>query len=111
MPASTGSAYSLFRAIDAGNQKRVAQALAYGADPNAIGVARMPPLFLAASRRNVEIVRTLIKAGADVHVKWRGETLLDKVRSMPRGERSINVGVGFFDLVLRRKVKPEDDGI
>jgi ankyrin repeat protein len=89
----------------------VAQALAYGADPNAIGPARMPPLFLAASRRNAEIVRALIKAGADVNVKWRGETLLDTVRSMPRGERSINVGIGFFDLVLRRKVRPEDDGI
>jgi ankyrin repeat protein len=58
--------------------------LAAGANPNTPGIFGMTPLMHAAGNCDIEVVRTLISAGADVNaVDRRGKNALHAARKRP----------------------------
>jgi len=68
----------LFYAITTNQLRMVSFLLASGADPNLCTGYRLLPLFIAAAHNhNVDIVRALLAAGTDIHVRdmWGGNVL------------------------------------
>lgn len=59
----------LFAAIKAGDFEQVYQLLTSGVSANSKDAQKQHPLVLAASLGNVEIVKLLLQAGADIHAK------------------------------------------
>lgn len=61
-----GTPLHLFAAVKSGNLKEVESAIASGVDVNSRDGERHTPLMLAAEKGHLDIVRALIKAGADL---------------------------------------------
>ena len=61
--------------FDAAELADVARCLVAGADPSAIGDGGVAPLHRAASNGNIDVVRALIDARADVNVLDNGESM------------------------------------
>ena len=101
----------LFDAVQKGDGRRAAQALADGADPNRRGPGDMTPLIMAAHRGHAAVMTALINAGADVNARdAQGETALSAVMSRTRGLRTGRFNIGILDVVWKRRVRPKDDG-
>jgi ankyrin repeat protein len=64
---------ALFQAIDAGDEARVRDAIAAGADPNAkSGLLATPALVSAVEKESLDVVRALLEAGADPNLGQDG---------------------------------------
>jgi uncharacterized delta-60 repeat protein len=64
----------LLRAVTVGNLDHAKNALAIGADPNCVGGDGLTPLIHACKEGNIELVRLLLKSGADVSVRSTSST-------------------------------------
>jgi ankyrin repeat protein len=89
-----GPSVNIWNATKEGNTEAVKQAVANGVDVNAKNNDGCTALFIAANRRNKEVVELLISEGADVSVKTTvGRfTPLHEVRSKEIAELLINNG-------------------
>ena len=92
--AGCGSSVNIWNATKEGNTEAVKQAIANGVDVNAKNNDGWTALFIAANRRNKEVVELLISEGADVSVKTTvGRfTPLHEVRSKEIAELLIDNG-------------------
>ena len=69
-------------ASDKGHSNCVETLLQHGADVNAGDKYNWTPLFIASWNGHIDVVKKLLKAGADPFIKgrWGGETALDKAQ-------------------------------
>ena len=111
MDSAARSDTELFSAVNRGDVKRTARAIAVGADPNRRGPGGMTPLIMAVHLGHIEVASVLLRAGADVNAHDnRGQTALKLARSRTRGVRSASFTLFGFDLLFRRPVSQQDDG-
>jgi ankyrin repeat protein/nucleoside-triphosphatase THEP1 len=88
----------LFRAISLSNWTSFSRLLSYGADPNIGTEAKVTPLMIAVFHGNEDIVRALIKAGADVRAESEdGSTSLSTA--------IVEFKVGIANLILQEYPK------
>ena len=96
---------ALLDAVKTGDEKRVAERLAAGADPNEAEAGR-PALVWAAELGHAGVARALLAAGADPNPKTKGDSPLAAAVRLKHGE----VARALAEAGANPNVKRRDDG-
>lgn len=82
-PEESSGNYEIVEALLAGNEKRVQQLLAAGHDINALGNPPYPPLCMAVTQLNGDLVKRLLALGADPSLRdFENKTALQRAKWM-----------------------------
>jgi hypothetical protein len=79
------SNFELLQALQAHNEKRVQKLLAAGQDINALGNPPYPPLCMAVTQMDIDLVKRLLALGADPNLRdFENKTALQRAKQMHR---------------------------
>ena len=102
----TARQYELLQATDKNKTQKIRELLAKGVNPNCRH--DISPLHAAARQGNVEVVKALLKAGANPNIRsLMGHTVLEFAMT---SKRPLDVVCRIVDLLLRHGAKADTHG-